>query len=136
MTSPSMAIQNLSMMPTFGSSWQLPVSMGWCSTPRKQFKAQMVKFFQCLFDESGDHPDPEKALPTQTNATELQEFLGMVIYLSPFIPGLSILTAPLHELLKKDAEFNWDPPTKQPFNVLRMLLLVTLLSSTVMPLTQ
>ena len=32
----------------------------------------------------------------------------MVMYLSPFIPGLSTLTAPLHELLKKDTEFTWN----------------------------
>ena len=57
----------------------------------------MVKFFGCLYDESGIHPDPEKvdavhALLTPTNITELQEFLGMVTYLSSFIPGLSTLT--------------------------------------------
>ena len=52
--------------------------------PKKtQVKALMVKFFRCLYDESGVHPDPEKvdavhALPTPTNITELQEFLGMI----------------------------------------------------------
>ena len=30
------------------------------------------------------------------------------MYLSPFIPGLSTLTAPLHELLKKDTDFSWN----------------------------
>ena len=30
------------------------------------------------------------------------------MYLSPFIPGLSTLMAPLHELLKKDADFTWN----------------------------
>ena len=73
----------------------------------------MVKFCGYLYDESGVHTDPKKvdavhALATPTNVTELQEFLSMVIYLSPFIPGLSTLIATLHELLKKDAEFNWD----------------------------
>ena len=73
----------------------------------------MVKFFGCLYGESGVHPDPEKvdavhALPTPTNITELQEFLSMVTYLRPFIPGLCTLTAPLCELLEKDAEFSWD----------------------------
>ena len=43
-----------------------------------------------------------------TNFTKLQEFLGLVIYLSPLIPGLSTLTAPLHELLKKDTDFTWN----------------------------
>ena len=30
------------------------------------------------------------------------------MYLSPFIPGLSTLTAPLQELLKKDTDFIWN----------------------------
>ena len=73
----------------------------------------MLKFFGCLYDKSGVQPDPEKvdavhALTTPTSVTELQEFLGMVMYLSPLIPGVSTLTAPLCELLKKDAEFKFD----------------------------
>ena len=63
-------------------------------------KAPAVNFFGCLYDANGVHPDPEKveavhALPAPTNVTELQEFLGMVTYLSPFIHGLSTLTAPV-----------------------------------------
>ena len=76
-------------------------------------KAQTVNFFGCLYDANGIHPDPGKvdavhALPAPTNVTELQEFLGLVTYLSPFIPGLSTLTAPLRELLKKDTDFSWN----------------------------
>ena len=37
-----------------------------------------------------------------------QEFLGLVTYLSPFIPSLSTLTAPLWQLLKKDTDFIWN----------------------------
>ena len=75
-------------------------------------KAQAVNFFGCLYDANGVHPDPGKvdavhALPAPTNITELQEFLGLVTYLSPFIPSLSTLTAPLQELLKKDTDFSW-----------------------------
>ena len=63
-------------------------------------KAPAINFFGCLYDANGVHPNPEKvdavhALPAPTNVTELQEFLGMVTYLSPFICGLSTLTAPL-----------------------------------------
>ena len=76
-------------------------------------KAQAVNFFGCLYDANGVHPDPGKVnavhtLPVPTNVTELQEFLGLVMYLSPFIPGLSTLTTPLHELLKKDTDFIWN----------------------------
>ena len=44
-----------------------------------------------------------------------QEFLGMVTYLSPFISGLSTLTAPLQELLKKDANFTWNTSYEATF---------------------
>ena len=76
-------------------------------------KAQAINFFCCLYNANGVHPDQGKVntihtLLAPTNVTELQEFLGLVTYLSPFIPGLSTLTAPLHELLKKDTDFIWN----------------------------
>ena len=83
-------------------------------------KAPAINFFGCLYDANGVHPDPEKvdavhALPAPTNVTELQEFLSMVTYLSPFIRGLSTLTAPLQELLKKDANFTWNASYESAF---------------------
>ena len=81
--------------------------------PQKtHMKAQAINFLSCLYDADGVHLHPGKvhaihALPVPTNVTELQEFLGLVTYLSPFIPGLSTLTAPLCELLKEDADFTW-----------------------------
>ena len=84
----------------------------WVSTqPTKtHVKTPAVSFLGCLYDGDGVHLDPDKfnaicALPAPTNVTELQEFLGMVTHLHPFIPGLSTLTAPLHELLKKGTDF-------------------------------
>ena len=76
-------------------------------------KAQAINFFGCLYNANGVHPDPGKvnavhALPAPTYVTELQEFLDLVTYLSPFIPGLSTLTAPLQELLKKETDFIWN----------------------------
>ena len=82
--------------------------------PQKtHLKAQTINFFGCLYNANGVHPDLGKvdavhALPAPTNVTELQEFLGLVTYLSPFIPGLSTLTSPLQELLKKDTDFIWN----------------------------
>ena len=76
-------------------------------------KVQAINFFGCLYDANGVHPDLGKvdavhALLAPTNITELQKFLGLVMYLSPFIPGLSTLTTPLHELLKRDTVFIWN----------------------------
>ena len=52
--------------------------------------------------------DTVPTLLAPTNISKLQEFLSLVTYLSPFIPGLSTLTAPLQELLKKDTVFMWN----------------------------
>ena len=93
--------------------------------PKKtQTKAPVEKFFGCLYDESEVHPHLEKvdavhAQPTPTNITEFQEFLGMVTYLNSFIPGLSTLPAPLHELLKKDVEFSWDASYQTAFQCVK-----------------
>ena len=82
--------------------------------PQKtHMKAQTINFFGCLYDANGVHPDLGKVntlhtLPAPTNVTELQWFLGLVTYLSSFIPGLSTLTTPLQELLKKDTDFIWN----------------------------
>ena len=98
---------------------------GLAFTPKKtQIKAQVVKFFGYLYDESGVYLDPETvdavhALPTPTNVTEFQEFLSIVMYLSSFIPSLSTPTAPIFELHKKDAEFNCDAPCQAAFQCVK-----------------
>ena len=43
----------------------------------------------------------------------------MVTYLIPFIPGLSTLTAPLHELLRKDTDFSWDVSYQTAFQCVK-----------------
>ena len=87
-------------------------------------KAPALNFFGCLYDADGVHPDPDKvnaihALQAPTNVTKLQEFLGMVMFLSSFILGLSTLTAPLHELLKKDTNFTWNPTYEATFQCVK-----------------
>ena len=91
-------------------------------------KAPAINFFGCLYDTIGVHPDPEKvdavhALPAPMNVTELQEFLSMVTYLSPFIHGLSTLTAPLWELLKKDANFTWNTSYESAFEQVKQAVI-------------
>ena len=75
-------------------------------------KCQSIHFFGLVFDAAGTHPDPKRVddirqMKRPTNPKELQEFLGVVTYTSPFIPNLSRITAPLRDLLKRDAEFEW-----------------------------
>ena len=61
-------------------------------------------------------------MPPPENQTQLQQFLGMVMYLSPFIPPLSTHIAPLWELLKKDLEFMWNTTYQEAFNQIKQLV--------------
>ena len=55
----------------------------------------------------GVKPDPQEVeaivtMPTRANREDLQRFLGVVTYLSKFIPNMS----PLRQLRQKDVEFS------------------------------
>ena len=107
---------------------QVACKYGVVFNPQKMHvKAPDVNFFGCLYDANGVHSDPEKvdavhALPAPTNVTELQEFLSMVTYLSPFICGLSTLTACLWELLKKDTSFTWNASYETTFEQIKQAI--------------
>lgn len=78
-----------------------------CEIDQKQ-----ISFLGAIYDKNGIKPDPSKVeaikqLPSPTNVKELQKVLGIITYLSPFIPCLSDLTAPMRDLLKKEAEYQW-----------------------------
>ena len=47
------------------------------------------------------------SMPPPKNKEELQRFLGILTYLSKFIPNLSHIAAPLQNLLEKYAEWHW-----------------------------
>ena len=90
-------------------------------------KKDCVAFFGTVYDANGAHPDPKKVdaiheMPPPENQTELQQFLGMVMYFSPFIPSLSTHTVPLWELLKKDPEFMWNTTYQEAFNQIKQLV--------------
>ena len=78
-----------------------------------EIKRQSLKFFGLVFDAEGAHPDPKRIRDIEqmrrpVNSTELQEFLGIAMYMSPFLPKLSQQTAPLRDLLKKEARVRVD----------------------------
>ena len=77
-----------------------------------EIKKTNMKFFELEFDASGVQPYPGRVADIQRmmapqNVSQLQEFLGIATYMSPFIPNLSQQTATLRDLVKKDAEFIW-----------------------------
>ena len=71
-----------------------------------------MTFFGLKFGAEGVRPDPGRIkaiqqLKAPQNVTQLQEFLGIATYMSPFIPNLSQQTANLRDLVKKDVDFIW-----------------------------
>ena len=90
-------------------------------------KATSVTSFGTVYDKDGAHPDPMKVeaihkMPPPEGPQELQKFLGMTTYLSPFIPSLSTLTAPLQGLLKKGAEFTWNNSYQDAFDTVKKMV--------------
>ena len=87
-------------------------------------KTQSITFFGATYTPEGVHPDPEKVndlkdMPAPTSKKELQEFLGLVTYMSPFINNLAEKASPLRELLKKDAFFIWGEHHQKCFQALK-----------------
>ena len=70
-------------------------------------------FLGHVISAEGIKPDQRKIeaianMPSPSNKTELQRFLGMVTYLGKFVPNLSDETAPLRQLLEKDVIWHFD----------------------------
>ena len=77
-----------------------------------KLRLSSVPFIGHLLTDQGLAPDPDKVaaiakMPTPRNPKSLQEFLGMMQYLSKFLPWLSTITEPLRQLLHQDAEWKW-----------------------------
>ena len=77
-----------------------------------QIKQQSVKFYGNMLTVDGLQPDKTKKrailnMSPPTNKQELRSLMGMVNYLTRFIPNTSALLEPLR-LLKDNAHFNWE----------------------------
>ena len=77
-----------------------------------QFKVTTVTYMGNIVTKDGMRPDPDKIeaivnMPKPTDRHGLLRLLGMIKWLSQYIPNESSITAPLRSLLKQDAEWSW-----------------------------
>ena len=91
-----------------------------------QFKKQEITYLGLVLTKDGLKPDPRKTqaiidMTPPTSREALQRFLGMITYLSKFIPNLSQTAAPLRALLEKDTEWQWHQEHLQSFSTLKHL---------------
>ena len=88
------------------------------------FRVSAVHYVGHVLSADGVKPDPKKveavlAMPTPANREGLQRFLGVVTYLSKFIPNMSQKSAPLRQLLQKDVEWSWGQVEDDAFTSLK-----------------
>ena len=83
-----------------------------------------INFFGLMWSKDGKQPEQKKCddihnRPPPENVQELQSFLGLVQYMSPFIPKLSDKTKILRQLLKKGIPFEWSIDHQNAFEELK-----------------
>ena len=76
-------------------------------------KQESISFYGNTYTAEGIKPDPSKVggiqnMPAPQYKEDLQRFLGMMTYLSQYIPRFAEKSHMLRGLLKKDTTWTWD----------------------------
>ena len=58
-------------------------------------------------------------MPRPTDKSGVQRLMGMINYVSKFIPNMSDLTAPLRQLLHQDVEWHWEEQQEASFKAIK-----------------
>ncbi|GBN54720.1 Retrovirus-related Pol polyprotein from transposon 17.6 [Araneus ventricosus] len=98
-----------------------------------QYRVSEVKYVGQIISKSGIKPDPDHIqaiveMPTPKSKTEVRRLLGMINFLSKFIPNLSKVTATLREIIHENVEFNWGKEQEMSFENIKELLTKTPIS--------
>ena len=85
------------------------------------FGAPEVTYLGHRINQQGIQPVQQKVeaiqdSPRPTNLKELQAFLGMLNYYSCYIPNVTDILAPLHELLQKHVPWRWTQEQEDAWN--------------------
>ena len=86
-----------------------------------------VPYIGHLLTSEGIKPDPKKVeavqkMPQPTDVPSVKRFLGMVNYLSKFLPNHSTITEPLRQLEAKGVEWHWDDNQQKAFDEVKTLI--------------
>ena len=86
-----------------------------------------IKYIGHTLSDEGLKPDLEKVeaitnMPDPEDKAGLQRFMGMLQYVSKFIPNLSTESAPLRQLLEKNVIWNWNEMHRNCYKRLKELV--------------
>jgi len=97
--------------------------------PKKtQLCLQQIKYLGMIVTPEGYSPDPEKVaaiqdFPEPANKKKLLSFLGSCNFYHNFLPRVSDIAAPLHNLLKQKTVWKFDDACKAAFKAIKQLIL-------------
>ena len=92
-----------------------------------RYKVKSVKWMGHILSDEGLKADPARIqaiveFPVPTSASDLKRFIGMVGYLSRFLPSISEVMTPLRQLTQKYVGWYWSEPCQQAFDKVKGLL--------------
>lgn len=92
-----------------------------------KFNLSEIKFLGHIVTSQGVKVDNEKVesimkLPSPKSRKDVEKFLGLITYVSKFIPGLSEKTSEIRKLLNKKSCFIWNEIHEQSFISLKQIL--------------
>ena len=88
-----------------------------------EFDKRNLTFYGHVFSEKGVSACPKNiealhAMTPPSNVSELRSYLGMVDDCGRFIKDRATVTAPLHQLTKKNVTFEWKSCHQEAFETL------------------
>ena len=92
------------------------------------FGVEQIVFLGISVSKEGFKPDKrkveavEKMIPPKT-VRQCREFLGLAGFFRKFIQDFSVIAAPLHQLTKKEAKFDWTDGCQKSFDTLKTKLI-------------
>ncbi|XP_063903271.1 uncharacterized protein K02A2.6-like [Zophobas morio] len=92
-----------------------------------KFGVAKLKYMGHYISGRGIEPDNSKIeavlnMPQPTSKQDVQRLLGMLTYVSKFIPEFSTKTSPLRDLIKKEVNFEWTSHQEKAFTEIKKIL--------------
>ena len=92
-----------------------------------KFRQDRVEFLGHVLSGNGIEMDPQKVCAVKNmkapeNVEELRRLLGMINFLTKFLPHAQEVLSPLNELLRKDAAWTWDTQQETSFEEIKKLV--------------
>jgi len=93
-----------------------------------QYRRNKVKFSGVIISKDSIEIDPERCaaivkMPVPKDRKAVLRFLGMVKYVSTFVPNLSLETEHLHALTRKGSKFEWSAKHQDEYEKLKKALI-------------